>query len=70
MDADNIRDFSWYSGNVAWLKDNTIFLAKHGSRAYGTDLPGSDLDIRGVAIPPKDLYLSAWQGFDHDAMLP
>lgn len=28
-----------------------------GSRAYGTNSPESDIDIRGVVIPPKDYFL-------------
>lgn len=30
-----------------------IYLSKHGSQAYGTSTPTSDLDIRGVCIPNK-----------------
>ncbi len=38
--------------NEKWLNDNTIYLTKHGSQAYGTNTPTSDLDVRGVCIPP------------------
>lgn len=38
------------------LKDNTIYLTKHGSQAYGTNTSESDLDIKGVMIPPKEYY--------------
>jgi predicted nucleotidyltransferase len=42
--------------NIQDLKDKglIIFEAIGGSRAYGTDLPTSDTDIRGVFILPKD----------------
>jgi hypothetical protein len=47
--------------NVAWLKDRSIFITKHGSHAYGTNTPESDEDFRGVAIPPENYFL----GFNH-----
>lgn len=36
-----------------YLGDNIILLALGGSRAYGTNLPESDIDIRGIAINPS-----------------
>ena len=36
-----------------FLGDNIILLAMGGSRAYGTNLPESDVDVRGVAINPS-----------------
>ena len=35
------------------LGDNICLLALGGSHAYGTNVEGSDVDIRGVAIPTK-----------------
>ena len=35
------------------LGDNICLLTFGGSRAYGTNLPTSDIDIRGIAIPTK-----------------
>lgn len=35
------------------LGDNIILLALGGSRAYGTNLPTSDIDVRGIAINPS-----------------
>jgi hypothetical protein len=40
---------------------HTVYLARHGSRAYGTSTPESDLDIKGFAVAPK-LYTL---GFAH-----
>lgn len=34
------------------LRRDTILLVVGGSRAYGLSRPGSDVDVRGVAIPP------------------
>ena len=46
-----------------WLADRTILLTRAGSRAYGTSVPGSDSDFRGVAIAPLKYYLGFTQGF-------
>lgn len=35
-----------------FLYDRTILLTLAGSHAYGTNTPSSDLDIKGVCIPP------------------
>ena len=39
------------------VDDSTILLVNAGSHAYGTSLPTSDRDIRGVMIPPIDYFL-------------
>jgi uncharacterized protein len=51
--------FNWniYNGNLTWLEKNTIYLTEHGSIAYGTNLPTSDLDLRGICVAPKEYYL-------------
>jgi len=54
-----METFNWqrdYRGNLDWLKDRTILLVKHGSHAYGLNTPESDLDIKGVAIPPAEYF--------------
>ena len=58
------EDFEWYRGSVPWLKDRTIFLTKHGSHAYGTSLPSSDVDLKGICIPPKEYYLGNLNKFE------
>lgn len=50
-----------YRGNLTWLPERTIFLTRHGSQAYGTNTPTSDLDVKGIAIPPKEYFL----GYSH-----
>lgn len=40
-----------------WLFSNTIFLARHGSHAYGLNTELSDLDIRGIFIAPRNYYM-------------
>jgi len=38
------------------VEDCTIFLTVAGSKAYGTDTPESDTDVRGVCIPKDHAY--------------
>lgn len=42
--------------------NHIILLALGGSRAYGTNLPTSDTDIRGIALPTKEMVV----GIDGD----
>lgn len=43
--------------NVTSSNASTILLVRAGSHAYGTNMPTSDLDVRGIMIPPSDYYL-------------
>lgn len=36
----------------------------HGSQAYGTSSPTSDLDVKGIAIPPKEYFLGFNKKFE------
>ena len=55
---------SLYHGSLPWLPQRTIFLTRAGSQAYGLATPESDVDIRGVAIPPKEYFLGFWHHFE------
>ena len=46
------------------LKKHTIVLAVGGSRAYGMDTPESDVDVKGVAVAPKECYLGFLNNFE------
>lgn len=50
--------------NLKWLKENTIYLTIHGSHAYGLSRPDSDIDIRGIATPPKSVLLGILDNFE------
>lgn len=45
-----------YRGNLEWLRERAILVVTHGSHAYGLNTPTSDLDIKGVAIPPREYF--------------
>jgi predicted nucleotidyltransferase len=64
MTPDQIRSFDWYRGNLEWLPSRTIMLGRHGSQAYGTSTPESDLDLKGVAVAPREYYLGFLQSFE------
>lgn len=50
--------------HMSWIKDNTVFLTTHGSRAYGTNTEDSDYDYKGVAIPTVPYYLGFQNKFE------
>lgn len=52
------------ASNLKWLKGRTIFLTRHGSHAYGTNIATSDEDFKGLAIAPKEYYLGVNQNFE------
>ena len=62
----NKNNFNWnfYKGNLTWLEQNTIYLTRYGSHAYGTNIETSDEDFRGIVIPPKEYYLSFFKNFE------
>jgi len=49
-------DICFQKSNLKWLEEKTIYLTKYGSNAYGTNTPSSDLDVRGVCVPPVREY--------------
>ena len=50
--------------NLDWIAKNTIYLTIHGSKAYGTNTPLSDTDLRGICIPSKKYYLGTLDHFE------
>lgn len=59
-----VMEIPGYKGNLRWLPSRTVFLTRHGSHAYGLATPASDLDIKGVAVPPDEYYLGFTQRFE------
>ena len=46
------------------LKEGIFLLGFSGSYAYGTNVPGSDIDLRGIAYNTKETILGL-HAFDH-----
>lgn len=53
-----------YTGNLKWLPERTLYLTKYGSHAYGTSTPTSDLDVRGICVPPAEYFLGFSKNFE------
>lgn len=47
---ENIKEY--FESSPEWVFDNTLFLTKRGSYAYGLDTSDSDLDLSGICIQP------------------
>lgn len=43
--------------NLQYVLDNTIYLARHGSHAYGLAIETSDIDIRGVFVAGPKFHI-------------
>lgn len=64
MSATNLPTTVPYVGNLHWIPDHTILLTLHGSHAYGMSTPTSDVDLKGVAIPPRAWFLGFLHTFE------
>lgn len=53
-----------YRGDVDWLPRRVILLVRAGSHAYGLNTEASDLDVRGVAVPPRHYFLGFLNRFE------
>ena len=47
-----------------YLGNNVILLGLGGSKAYGTSLPTSDTDVRGIAIGPRNQVFGLKDDFE------
>lgn len=59
--------FNWardYRGNLDWLPASTILLGLGGSHAYGLATETSDVDFKGVCVPPARYFLGFLNRFE------
>jgi predicted nucleotidyltransferase len=49
---------------------HTVYLTKHGSQAYGTNLPTSDLDFKGFAVAPEKVVVGFAYEFNEQETKP
>ena len=50
--------------NEQQIRDSIIYNVVHGSRAYGTDIPTSDFDEKGIAIISDPRYYFGFKSFE------
>jgi predicted nucleotidyltransferase len=62
IDANAI--FGKFNSDIAWIKDKAALIVRYGSRAYGTNVPSSDEDFKGLAIPPIEYFLGSQKRFE------
>ena len=46
----------WHGVEPPWLVERLFILGLGGSHSYGTNTPESDVDYKGITIPPKSYY--------------
>jgi len=46
------------------IEDRIIFMTMHGSHAYGMSGAGSDVDVKGIAIPTRPYFHGFFRRFD------
>ncbi len=56
--------FKFPKSNMEWLEASTFFVTMAGSHAYGTNNAGSDIDVRGLCIPPRKYFHGYLEHFD------
>jgi predicted nucleotidyltransferase len=59
-----IEQIATKSPHMAWIRQGTALLVRHGSMAYGTNVASSDEDIKGVCIPPKQYFFGTMHRFE------
>jgi len=49
---------------MKWLQNNLVFLTKHGSQCYGLANELSDLDMKGICVPPREVENNLFHRFE------
>lgn len=50
--------------NLDWLSKHTIYLTLHGSQAYGLNNELSDVDVKGICVPPREIENDLFERFE------
>ena len=50
--------------NLNWLSKNIIYITLGGSQAYGLNNELSDVDIKGICVPPRKIEDNLFQNFE------
>lgn len=50
--------------NLNWLSNNIIYVTLHGSQAYGLNNELSDVDVKGICVPPRHVENDLFQRFE------
>lgn len=56
--------------NLNWLQSNLIYLTVHGSQCYGLNDESSDLDVKGICIPPANVEYGLFNRFEQSENNP
>ena len=50
--------------NLDWINKHTIYVTLHGSQAYGLANEFSDVDLKGICVPPPVVEYNLFQRFE------
>lgn len=50
--------------NLDWLSKNTVYVTLHGSQAYGLNNELSDVDVKGICVPPQEVENDLFARFE------
>lgn len=50
--------------NLSWLDSHTIYVTLHGSQAYGLANEFSDVDVKGIVVPPPEVEYNLFHRFE------
>jgi len=56
--------------NLKWIDAHTIYVTLHGSRAYGLANEFSDVDVKGICIPPPEIEYGLFDRFEQAENYP
>lgn len=49
---------------MEWLPKNTVYVTLHGSQAYGLANEFSDVDVKGICVPPPEVEYHLYHRFE------